>query len=478
MTAANQHPFAPVERLKTPPHSIEAEQSVLGSILMKDDCFDDVSDFVRAENFYNRSHSVIFENMSELISKNIRIDWLTLCDYLEKKDILESCGGAAYIGELAKNTPSASNVIEYAKIIESRSTVRGLISASHTVSDACYNPEGRVTEELLLLAESELTKVAEGTRSAQQDTSLKSAVNKFFDKLELAARAKGMTGIPSGLIDLDKKTGGFQNSDLIIIAARPSMGKTTLALNFANHASKIGKNVMFFSLEMPKDQLVLKMASEDRRIPIQALRAPSDQENGMSDEDHTNLTCFISDLKQSNRVLDIDDRGGINLVDMRTALKRFQRKHGSVDIVFVDYLQIMGAGKGENKTQQITDISNGLKRIAKEFDCPVVALSQLNRSLETRTNKRPINSDLRESGAIEQDADVILFVYRDEVYDEHTTDKGLAEIILGKQRNGPLGTVGTVFHGQFSSFKSLSGQELVSHITPTKKSFAKKGLDL
>lgn len=473
---ANHPPIT--ERLKIPPHSIEAEQSVIGSILIKEDCFDEVSDFVTAANFYNRSHAVIFENMSEMISKNIRIDLLTLSDYLEEKDLLDNCGGMAYLGQLAKDTPSTANVVAYAKIVESRSTIRNLISASHSIGEYCYNPEGRTTEELLLIAESELTQVAEGTRNAQQDTTIKSAVNKFFDKFEESLSAKGLTGISTGLPDLDKKLGGFQNSDLIIIAARPSMGKTTLALNFANHAANDGKKVIFFSLEMPKDQLVLKMASETGRIPIQKLRAPADEKDGMDDEDHTNLTNFIGNLKQRNLTLDIDDRGGINLVDMKTALKRFQRKHGSVDIVFVDYLQIMTGPKSENKTQLITEISNGLKRIAKEFDCPVVALSQLNRGLETRTNKRPINADLRESGAIEQDADVILFVYRDEVYDEHSTDKGLAEIIIGKQRNGPLGTVGTVFQGEYSSFKSLTGQELTSHVQQEVKRYAKKGLDL
>jgi replicative DNA helicase len=477
-----------IEKLKVPPHSIEAEQSVLGSILIKEECFDEVSDFVTANNFYNRSHAMIFENMSEMISKNIRIDLITLSDYLEDKFLLEKCGGMAYIGQLAKNTPSTANAAEYAKIVESRSTVRNLISASYTISDACYNAEGRTTDELLLIAESELTAVSEGTRSAQQDTTIKSGVYKFLDKFEIALQAKGLTGISSGLADLDKKTGGFQNSDLIVIAARPSMGKTTLALNFANHAAKSGKKVMFFSLEMPKDQLVLKMASESGRIPIQALRSPANEYDregnevqgvGMNQEYHTNLTNFIGNLNESKMVLDIDDRGGINLVDMKTALKRFQRKYGKVDEVFVDYLQIMTGPKSENKTQTVTEISNGLKRIAKEFDCPVIALSQLNRSLESRTNKRPTNADLRESGAIEQDADVILFVYRDEVYNEQTTDKGLAEIIIGKQRNGPLGTVGTIFQGEFSSFKNLTGRELTSHVqAETKRYEKKKGLEL
>ena len=474
---------APIKKLNIPPHSIEAEQSVIGAVLITEQAFELVSEIVKPEHFYNRTHSMIFQAMTEMYSRGMKCDLITLSDYIEEQGTADEIGGIAYLAELAKNTPSAANCTAYAEIVCQRSIVRGLISAAHVISDAGYNSEGRTSSELLLLAETELTKVAEGTLGAKQDTSLFEANKKFMDKLKIAAETQGLTGVSTGIKELDKKTGGLQNSDLIIVAARPSMGKTTFTLNMANHASKQGKKVMFFSLEMPKDQIALKICSEDRKIPITALRNPSHPHDGMTGEHHTNLTVHISEAIESRNVLDIDDRGGINLVDMRTSIKRFERKHGTVDAIYVDYLQIMGAGKGENKTQQITDISNGLKRIAKEFDCPVVALSQLNRSLEQRTNKRPVNSDLRESGAIEQDADVILFIYRDEVYDEHSVERGIAEIIVGKQRNGPLGTVKTIFSGQYSSFRDLTADEIEQNLRkisekPAKKPYAKKGLDL
>ena len=472
------------EQLRIPPHSIESEQSVIGAVLISHDAFELVSDIVKPEHFYNRSHAIIFKAITDMFMKSLIVDLVTLSDFLEEKNLLEEVGGMAYLAELGKNTPSSANCAAYAQVVCQRSVVRGLISAAYTITDAGYNPGGRTSGELLLLAESELTKVAEGTIGASKDTSILEANKKFMDKLEIASRAKGLTGISTGLIDLDKKTGGLQDSDLIIVAARPSMGKTTFALNMANHASKQGKKVIFFSLEMPKDQIALKICSEDRKIPITALRTPSDPNEGMTDEDHTNLTVHLSSIIENNRVLDIDDRGGINLIEMRTAIKRFERKHGTVDAIYVDYLQIMGGAKGENKTQQITDISNGLKRIAKEFDCPVVALSQLNRGLEQRADKRPMSSDLRESGAIEQDADVILFIYRDEVYDEQTVARGIAEIIIGKQRNGPLGTVKTMFAGQFSSFRNLTPYEVELNLKkeaerPVKaRKYASKGLEL
>lgn len=480
MIAAKQNQYPPVERLKVPPHSIEAEQSVLGSILINQDTFDFIGDMIKPEDFYNRSHSIIFENIVEMVMKNRPIDTLTLSEHLERKSLLEDAGGFAYLFELSRNTPSSANCVSYAEIVVDKSLARKLIGASHFVSDVCYSPEGKQGKELILIAENQLTQIVEGVSTGKQDTSLSYAADKMLERLDINFKAGSMSGIPSGLIDLDKKTGGFQDSDLIIIAARPSMGKTTLALNFANHASKIGKRVMFFSLEMPKDQIVLKMCSEEKRIPITSLRQPGDKEFGMNDEQFTDLTNFIGSIAQDGRVLDIDDRGGLSPIDIKTALKRFVRKHGGVDMVVVDYLQIMKGSQQANRVLEITEISAGLKNIGKEFECPVIALSQLNRSLESRTNKRPVNSDLRDSGSIEQDADLILFVYRDEVYDEQTTDKGLAEIIIGKQRNGPLGTVGSVFLGQYSSFKNLSGQELTAALNkpaPKQKKYA-KGLTL
>ena len=454
--------------IKIPPHSIESEQSVLGAILMTNEAFEKVSDIITHEHFYSRQNSLIYKSMVEMFNKSLPVDIITLSDYLESKNLLDEVGGFIYLGDLQKNTPSASNCAAYAEVVAERYISRGLIAAAYTVSDACYNPSGKTSKDLIILTENAITQVISGARNQNQDDSLSDAGNQFLTKFQMAMDSKGLTGVSTGLTDLDKKTGGLQKSDLIILAARPAMGKTTLALNIANHASKQGSKVKVFSLEMPKDQLFTKLIAEDKRIPVNVLRNPNDKENPMTEEQHTNMTVFFGQEGESGRVLEIDDRGGLTPGDIRVSLKRFIRKHGCVDLVVVDYIQIMRTSNTGNRNNDISEISGALKEIAKEFQCPVIALSQLNRGLEQRADKRPINSDLRDSGAIEQDADLILFVYRDEVYDEHSMFKGMAELILGKQRNGPIGTVKAAFHGQYSSFKNLSGREIEDYMRSEK----------
>lgn len=446
---------AEIERLKIPPHSVEAEQSVLGGLMLSPEGWDDVADRVMDEDFYRPDHRLVFNTMSTLVEDKQPLDVITLSEALETRGELEQVGGLAYLGELVKNTPSAANIQTYADIIRERSVLRQLISLARESMESAFQPEGRASDQLLAEVENRLAAIAEGRPKDGGPQAINPLLRKTVEKIdELFKTEGGLTGLGTGFADLDKMTSGFQNSDLVIVAARPSMGKTSFAMNVVEQAAMHqDKPVVVFSMEMPSDSLVMRMLSSIGRINQTRIRSGS-----LEDDDWPRLSAAVNKLK--DRPLFIDDTPALSPTELRARCKRIQREHGALGIIMVDYLQLMQIpGRGDNRVAEISEISRSLKAIAKEFDCPVVALSQLNRGLEQRPNKRPVNSDLRDSGAIEQDADVIAFIYRDEVYNEDTQDKGVAEIILGKQRNGPIGTCRLAFIGEFTRFENLAHGE-------------------
>ncbi len=444
-----------LDALKVPPNSIQAEQSVLGGLMLDNQTWDTIADKVIEKDFYRRSHQLIFKKIEELAEKQIPFDVITLSDALKAIGELDNVGGLAYLIMLAKDTPSAANIAAYANIVRDRSVLRQLIHIGTEISDSAFNTEGRDTAELLENAEREVFQIAEQRQRGQAGgfISIKSLLAKAVDKIETLFEQEGaITGASTGFTDLDDITSGLQPADLIIVAGRPSMGKTTIAMNMAeNIALKGDKPVAVFSMEMPGDSLAMRMMSSLGRIDQNKVRTGK-----LEDDDWPRLTSAINLLAGTQ--LFIDDSPALSPSEVRARARRLAREHGQLGLIVVDYLQLMQSpGSGENRVQQISDISRGLKALAKELNVPVVALSQLNRNLEQRPNKRPVMSDLRDSGAIEQDADLILFVYRDEVYNEDSPDKGIAEIIIGKQRNGPLGTVRLTFLGQYTRFENFSG---------------------
>ena len=447
-------PDLAVESLKVPPHSIQAEQSVLGGLMLDNQTWDSVADKVVEEDFYRRDHKLIFRAIAQLAEKQDPFDVITLSETLEATGELINVGGLAYLGMLAKDTPSAANIVAYANIVRDRSVLRQLIHVGTDISDSAFNPDGRNTADLLENAERRVFEIAEQRQRGQGGfSSIKSLLAKAVDKIETLYELDGnITGASTGFNDLDEKTSGLQPSDLIIVAGRPSMGKTTIAMNMAeNVALKSGMPVAVFSMEMPGEALAMRMMSSLGRIDQHKVRTGK-----LDDEDWPRLTSAINMLAETK--LFIDDTPALTPTEVRSRARRLTREHGQLGLIVLDYLQLMQSpSSGENRVQQISDISRGLKALAKELNVPVIALSQLNRNLEQRPNKRPVMSDLRESGAIEQDADLIIFVYRDEVYNEESPDKGIAEIIIGKQRNGPLGTVRLTFMGQFTRFENFAG---------------------
>jgi len=446
-----------VERLKIPPHSIEAEQSVLGSMLLDPESWDKVTEVVGEKDFYNRSHQLIFHAVLRLLSANQPVDLVTVSEELEKHEQLEDVGGFAYLGELARNTPSSANVVAYAKIIRERAITRELIGVAHEIAEIGYNPEGRGSADILDLAESKVFEIAEKrTSNNEGPKSVESVLTKTVDRLEvLLKNNKEVTGVSTGFTDLDKKTSGLQRSDLIIVAARPSMGKTTFAMNLVENAMMTEeKPVLVFSLEMPSEQIMMRMLASLSRVDQTKIRTAQ-----LNDDDWQRISNTMALLKDRDNLF-IDDASGLTPMDVRSRARKLARERGGLSMIMVDYLQLMRVPSlTENRTLEIAEISRSLKALAKELEVPVVALSQLNRSLEQRADKRPVNSDLRESGAIEQDADLIMFIYRDEVYHENSEDKGIAEIIIGKQRNGPIGTCRLTFQGQFSRFDNYAGPQ-------------------
>ncbi|MAI38069.1 replicative DNA helicase [Alteromonas sp.] len=444
-----------IEKLKVPPHSIEAEQSVLGSMLIDPESWDKVAELVTETDFYNRSHQIIFKAITRLLNISNPIDLITVSEELEKHDELEDAGGFAYLGELAKNTPSSANVASYAQIISERAITRELIGVAHEIAEIGYNPEGRDSADILDLAESRVFEIAERrTGENEGPRNVESVLGKTIDRLEeLVKTNKEVTGVTTGFTDLDKKTSGLQPSDLIIVAARPSMGKTTFAMNLVENAMMAEeKPVLVFSLEMPSEQIMMRMLASLSRVDQTKIRTAQ-----LDDEDWARISNTMAMLKDKDRLF-VDDSSGLTPMDVRSRARKLARERGGISLIMIDYLQLMRVPSlSENRTLEIAEISRSLKALAKELEVPVVALSQLNRTLEQRADKRPVNSDLRESGSIEQDADLIMFIYRDEVYHENSEDKGIAEIIIGKQRNGPIGTSRLTFQGQFSRFDNYAG---------------------
>ncbi len=443
---------AATEALKLPPYSIEAEQSVLGGLMIDNSAWDHVADMITEVDFYRKEHRLIFRAIAAQAEESNPSDAVTLSGWLESNNELSDVGGLSYLGLLAKNTPTAANIKAYANIVRERSIMRQLISVGTEIADSAYNPEGRESKELLENAEQKVFKIAEqGAKGRQGYQNIRQLLSKAVDRIDMLYQMDShITGVATGFDDFDEQTAGLQPADLVIVAGRPSMGKTTFAMNIAENAAiKQGKPVAVFSMEMPGEQLAMRMMSSLGRINQHKLRTGK-----LADEDWPRVTSAVGILSEAP--LFIDDTPALTSTDLRARARRLKREHGDLGLIVIDYLQLMqGSGK-ENRATEISEISRGLKALAKELNVPVVALSQLNRSLEQRPNKRPIMSDLRESGAIEQDADVIVFIYRDEVYNEDSPDKGMAEIIIGKQRNGPIGTTRLTFMGQFTKFENYT----------------------
>jgi len=441
---------AETRSLKMPPHSIEAEQSVLGGLFLEPDAWAKVTERLRQEDFYRRDHRIIFNAIAELDSHGSPFDLVTVAEWLENNQQLDDAGGLGYLTALADSTPSASNISAYADIVRKRSILRQLVRATTEISDAVFNPSGRTSNEILDFAEQSIFEIAEQeSRGRKSYKNLKDLLVTTLERIdELYQKKSHITGVSTGFNDLDRQTAGLQKSDLIIVAGRPSMGKTAFAINIAEHAViKDGMSVAVFSMEMSGEQLSMRLMSSLGRIDQHKVRTGK-----LDDEDWPRLTSAVEILKDAK--LFIDDTPALTPTELRARCRRIAREH-TLDMVIVDYLQLMQVtGTKENRATEISEISRSLKAMAKELNIPVVALSQLNRSLEQRPNKRPVMSDLRESGAIEQDADIIVFIYRDEVYDPESPDKGTAEIIIGKQRNGPIGTVRLSFLGRYTRFEN------------------------
>lgn len=441
-----------VNRIKMPPHSIAAEQSVLGGLLLSAESWDAVADAVSANDFYRPDHRLIFRQIARLADDAQPVDVITVADKLTAEGELDTAGGLSYLVELADNTPSASNIRAYAQVVRERASLRGLIDAAQEIAASGFSPEGRTASELIDEAERLIMQISEHEAAGGGPKEVNELLKRAVDRIEeLVASGGDITGLSTGYTDLDKMTSGMQPSDLIIVAGRPSMGKTSFAMNLVEHAAlNQSKPVLTFSMEMPADQLIVRMLASIGRIDQGRLRTGK-----LEQEDWARLNTAVTKMKDIPLL--IDDTPALTPTELRTRARRVAREHGGIAMIMVDYLQLMRvAGASEGRTAEISEISRSLKAIAKEFACPMVALSQLNRSLEQRPNKRPVNSDLRESGAIEQDADVIMFIYRDEVYNEDSPDKGIAEIIIGKQRNGPIGTCKLAFVGQYTRFENLA----------------------
>ena len=445
-----------VARLRVPPHSTEAEQSVLGGLLIDNHAWDKAGDAVTEEDFYRYEHKEIFGAIAALINGSKPADVITVFEQLQSNGKAEACGGLAYLNALAQSVPSAANLRRYAEIVRERAILRKLISASDEIATNAFNPQGRAVSQILDEAEGKIFKIGEeGSRNKQGFLSISALSVELIDRVtELAENgAEEVTGVRTGFFDMDRMTAGLQKGDLIILAARPSMGKTAFALNIAESVSvQEGLPVLVFSMEMGAAQLALRMVGSLGRIDQSGLRT-----GRLRDDEWGRLSEAVDKLGKSQ--LFIDETPALNPAELRARSRRMARQYGTIGLIVIDYLQLMSGtskSEGENRATEISEISRGLKALAKELQCPVIALSQLNRSVETRTDKRPMMSDLRESGAIEQDADVIMFIYRDEYYNKDSKEPGVAEIIIGKQRNGPVGTVKLAFLKPLTKFDNLA----------------------
>lgn len=435
------------------PHSIEAEVALLGGLMLAGtSTYDEIADQVRAADFYDSRHRLIFACLERLAERQQPYDPITVCDDLNARNELGKAGGSRYVAELAANTPSAANVKAYASIVGERALLRQLIGAAGGIIRRSQNPAGEDAKALMSAAEQSLIDIAEGRPREQGAKDIDALVTEVLEHIdELKDSADGITGIPSGFSELDSKTLGWQPGELIVVAARPGMGKTALALNMVESALlNTDQPVLLFSMEMRAEELVMRLLASLGKIPLKSLRSGT-----LTDAHWTRLENASNQL--NGTPLLIDGTANLTPADLRLRIRRLEREHGPPGLVVVDYLQLMTTTRrAENRVQEITEISRALKQLALEFSCPLIALSQLNRAVEQRPNKRPNNSDLRESGAIEQDADLILFIYRDEYYDEDSEQKGIAEIKIGKQRNGETGMIRLQFDAEYPRFNNLA----------------------
>ena len=443
-----------IAQLRVPPHSIEAESSVLGGLLLDNQAWDRVNDLLVDNDFYRHEHKLIFTAIGNLINGSKPADVITVFEYLQNQGHSDNTGGLSYLNSLAQYVPSASNIRRYAEIVRERGILRKLVTASDDIATNAFNPQGRPVDKILDEAEQKIFNIGEeGSRHKQGFQSMDTLVIELMDRVqEMADNPNDITGVPTGFYDLDRMTSGLQAGDLVVLAARPSMGKTAFAVNIAEHvALNEGLPVAIFSMEMGASQLAVRVVGSIGRIDQGHLRTGK-----LSDEEWPRLADAIDRLRSVS--LHIDETPGLTPSELRANARRLARQCGKLGLIVVDYLQLMSGSTtgGDNRATELGEISRGLKMLAKELQCPVIALSQLNRSVEQRTDKRPMMSDLRESGAIEQDADIIMFIYRDDYYNKESKDPGIAEIIIGKQRNGPTGTVRLTFLKPLTRFESLA----------------------
>ncbi len=445
---------------KIPPHSLEAEQSVVGALMLDNRAWDRIADRLAAEDFYRAEHRLIFNTMQRLVDKHQPLDVLTISEALKAQQELEAAGGETYLYELAKNTPSAANIVAYGDIVREHSILRQLIATGSDITENAFNPDGRDIKELLDEAERRVFRIAETRSRGHGPVQIGTLLAKATDRIDFLYHSdQAITGVSSGFADFDEMTSGLQPGDLVVVAGRPSMGKTAFAMNMAEHAAIKGSvPVLIFSMEMPAESLVMRMLSSLGSIDQHKVRTGK-----LKDDDWPRITAAIEMLSETK--LYVDDTPALSPGEVRSRARRLAREHGQLGLIVVDYLQLMHVpGSKENRSTEISEISRSLKAMAKELSVPIVALSQLNRSLEARTDKRPVMSDLRESGAIEQDSDLIVFIYRDEVYNEDSPSKGQAEIIIAKHRNGPIGKIHLTFRGQYTRFDNFAYEDIAQGV--------------
>ncbi len=469
LTEAEAMEDRPIAQLRVPPHSIEAESSVLGGLLLDNSAWDRVGDLLIEGDFYRHEHRLIFGAIAALVNASRPADVITVGEHLERAGKDREVGGTVYLNALAQYVPSAGNIRRYAEIIRERSILRKLVTAGDEIAASGFNTQGKPVAQILDECEQKVMVIGEeGARMKTGFQSINNLVAQYLDRVqELADNPSDLTGVSTGYVDLDRMTSGLQAGDLVVLAARPSMGKTALAINIAEHvALNEGLPVAVFSMEMGAAQLAVRCIGSIGRINQSHLRT-----GRMSDIEWAGMTEAIEKL--SSISLHIDETGSLSIVELRANARRLARQCGKLGLIVVDYLQLMsGSGGDENRSTELGEISRGLKLLAKELQCPVIALSQLNRSVESRTDKRPQMSDLRESGAIEQDADVIAFIYRDDYYNKNSNEPGVAEVIIGKQRNGPTGTVRLAFIKHLTRFENLAKDYEPPEMPPVKRSLA------
>ena len=453
---ANRPEDPQVAALKLPPHSIEAEQSLLGGLLLDNSAWDRIADIVNETDFYRDDHRRIFRRIRQLVEQAKPADVVTVFEAIEKHNEIEQAGGLAYLSEIANNTPSAANIRRYAEIVHERAVLRRLVAVGDEIAASALNPAGKDVKQLLDQAEAKVFEIAEsGARTSQGFVAIQPLLGQVVDRIQELYEQENpseITGLPTGFVDLDRLTAGLQPGDLIVIAGRPSMGKTAFALNIAEHVGvDLGLPVAIFSLEMSGPQLAMRFLSSVGRLDAHRIRT-----GRLNDDEWDKMTVALGKLH--NAPIHIDESGALNATDLRARARRLARQFGGkLGLIVIDYLQLMTSTRdGENRATEISEISRSIKALAKELQVPILALSQLSRKVEERNDKRPLMSDLRESGAIEQDADIILMMYREEYYKPDTQEKGVAEVIIGKHRNGPTGMVKLTFLGEYTKFVSFA----------------------